>query len=244
MYPRRWLIASGLGAFVLGLLLCAPARLLISALPLDAWSMSLQGASGTLLAGEAGLVTRAGPLHITWRAHPAAMLLLRVEMDWQGVMDGVQADGRVAVSPLGGRLDIHRADVVAAAISRMLAPWRAQVDQPLALRRVMLAVGFSGLVRAAEGLVSWGPGTLRVDGRTPIELPVLRGRVQREGDSVELLVDSERSPEEALSLTRYDTRSRELHVVLYQRGTDLLGQPSAAARPPETVVFEMRQAFR
>lgn len=244
MYPRRWLIASGLGAFALGLLLCAPARLLVSALPLDAWSMSLQGASGTLLAGEAGLATRAGPLHITWRVRPAAMLLLRVEMDWQGVMDGVQVEGRVGVSPLGGRLDIHRADVVATAMSRMLAPWRAQVDQPLALRRVLLAVGFSGLVRTAEGLVSWGPGTLRVDGRTPIELPALRGRVQQDGDSVEVLVDSERAPDQVLSRARYSGRDQELHVVIYQRGADLLGQPSAAARPPETVVFEMRQTFR
>lgn len=244
MYPRRWLIASGLGAFVLGLLLCAPARLLVSALPLDAWSMSLQGTSGTVLAGDAALATRAGLLHVAWRVRPAALLLLRVQVDWQGTMEGAQAEGGVSVSLLGGRLDIHRADVEAAAMSRMLAPWRAQVDQPLALRRAALAVGFSGLVRAVDGLVSWGPGALRVEGRTPLQLPALRGRLRQDGESVELLVDSERAPDEVLSRARYDTRDRELHVVLYQRGADLLGQPSAAARPPETPVFEMRQAFR
>lgn len=206
--------------------------------------MSLRGASGTLLAGEAGLATRAGPLHLTWRIRPAALLLLRAEMNWQGVMNGVQAEGGMAVSPLGGRLVVHRADVDAGAMSRMLAPWRAQVDQSLALRRAELAVGFSGLVRSADGLLNWGPGTLRVDGRAPLALPALRGRLRQDGESVELLVDSERAPEEALSRTRYDARSRELHVVLYQRGADLLGQPSAAGRAPETPVFEMRQAFR
>lgn len=244
MYPRRWLIASGLGAFVLGLLLCAPARLFVSALPLGAWSMSLQGASGSLLDGEAALVTRAGPLHVTWRVRPAVLLLARVQLDWQGAMGGVHAVGGMSISPLGGRLVVNRADADAAAVSRMLAPWRAQLDQPLALRQAAIAVGFSGAVRQADGLVSWGPGVLRVEGRTPLALPALRGRVRQDGESVELLVDSERAPEAVLSRVRYDTRDRELHFVLLQRGADLLGQPSSPARSPETAVFEMRQTFR
>lgn len=244
MYPRRWLIVSGLGAFVLGLLLCAPARLLVSMLPLERWALVPQAASGTLLAGDVRLHAGAGPLYLSWRLQPVHLLALSVRADWRAELDGMQADGQLDIAPWRARLDVQRADIDVSAAGRLLAPWRASVDQPLAFRQVVLAVAPSGLLRAADGRASWGPGALRVEGRPPRAMPALRGRLQPDGVVAELVIDSETAPGETLASVRYDTSTRELHVTLFQRGADLLGQPASPPRAPGTAVFEMRQSFR
>lgn len=242
MYPTRCLIAAGVLAFLLGLALHMPARFALSALPLNAQGVVLQGASGSLVEGEARLASTGGPFRVTWDLQGWRLFLLQLAADWKVDAMNLKADGRLALAPWGGSLQVGHLELTARGISQWAGQWQAGVDQPLTGRGLHASFSLAGRVRDAGGLLAWGPGVLNIAGRAPVSLPALRGRLGREEAVVVLQVDGEGAPEQSLAFGRFDTEMRELHLGLLQRGAELLGQ-RMAPRPPETVVFEMKQTF-
>lgn len=243
MYPRRWLVTLGLAAFLLGLLAHMPARLLLKAVPLERGGLVLQDASGTLLAGEARLRAGSGPLRLGWTLQPARLLMFQAALDWDAGFRDARAAGALGIAPWGRYLRVDRADVPAAVINTWLVRWRARVDQPLAARDLRLAFGPGDGVQEAAGLLAWGPGSLTVNERAPVAVPALRGRLARTDAGAELLIDGEREPGEPLARVVLDTVAGELGADVLQRGLQVLGQATGAPRPPDTVVFSLRQAL-
>lgn len=245
MYPRRLLIGIALGAFLLGLLWGMPARFLVPALGLERAGIVVESVSGTITHG--GLrATRAGvPLVAGWKLQLWRLCLLQLSAEWVLDFGGAAADGRLALAPWGASLAIARGDVPAATLSRWMQRWRATVTEPLVLRGIAVALTPTGTVRQAAGTAAWGPGEVQVAGRpAPLAMPALRGRLQRVDDGLEFVVDGESAPGQALARAGYDDQAAEVHVVLLQRGADLLGMRARNGRDPETPVFEMRQLLR
>lgn len=242
MYPTRWLIVAGALAFMLGLAFHMPARLVLAALPLNGAGLVLQGASGSLSTGEARLASTGGPFRVAWDLEGWRLLLLQLAADWKVDARELGAEGHVAVAPWGGAMTIARLDLSARGISQWTGQWQAGVDQPLAGRDLRLSFSLAGRARDAAGVLAWGPGTLSIAGRPPVPVPALRGRLLREEAVVVLQVDGENAPGQGLASGRFDTEKREMQLALFQRGAELLGE-RMPPRPPETVVFEMKQVF-
>lgn len=243
MYPTRWLIAAGVLAFLLGLALYMPARFALAALPLNGAGLVVQGASGSLSNGEARLASTGGPFRVAWDLEGWRLLLLQLAADWKVDARELRAEGHGAVAPWGGSMTIARLDLSARGISQWTGQWQAGVDRPLAGRDLHLSFSPTGRARDASGALAWGPGTLTLAGRPPVQVPALRGRLLREEAVLVLQVDGENAPGQELAFGRFDTEAREMQLALLQRGAGLLGE-RMPARSPETVVFEMKQAFR
>lgn len=244
MYPRRLLIGIALGAFLLGLLWGLPARFLVPALGLERASITVETVSGTITRG--GLrATRAGvPVVAGWELQAWRLCLLQLSAAWKLDFGGATADGQLVLAPWGGGLNVGKADVPAATLNRWTQRWRARVTEPLVAREIAVALSPTGSVREAAGTAAWGPGELKVAGRPPLAIPALRGRLQPVDGGMEFVVDGESAPGQVLARASYDAQTAELHVVLLQRGADLLGMRARNGRDPDTAVFEMRQLLR
>lgn len=242
MYPTRWLIALGLGAFALGLFLNMPLHMLLSPVPLDRWGIAVQETSGSLLAGEARLATKSGTLNVDWTLRPWHLFVLQFRADWHARLDDIKAAGQLGLAPWGGSVVVARAEIPANSLDALLRQWRAGVDQPLTVDGLTLSLWPTGKLRDAGGELAWGGGMLRVSGRESITMPSLLGLVRRDAAVIEAVVVADNDRENVLARARYDTQTKELHLVLLQRGADLLGQ-KASSRPADTAVFEMKQTF-
>ena len=244
MLPTRWLVALGLGAFVLGLLVHLPARLVLEPLAERLPGLALRAASGTVLAGSAELATAPEGARLDWNFRPRDLLLLSVGVDWQWQQGQSRASGTLSRSPLGLRLRVDEGDLAPPQLNRVLARWQARTGTPLAVRNLDVALGAGGVIRRAEGRAQWAGGRVTVGARQPVDLPALRGVLSSQGAIAELVVDGETAPGEPLATVTVDSVSGELHARVFQRGATLLGKAAATGRAPDTVVFELRQPLR
>lgn len=241
MYPRRGLIALGIVAFIVSVAALVPARLLIAALPASS-ALRITDPSGTLWQGQAQIATSRGAYSVSWDLHPWQLLLLGAAGDWQVTSDGVTAEGGVVLRPWGHSLIVRRAELSGARLAQMFSRSGLAVDQSLLVRDVEVSRARDGQVRSAEGVLAWGPGTVRLRDRPdPLSVPALHGRLEASEGNLRMVVDGEPMPGQTLATLDADFRTGELHAVVLQRAADMLGLAEKGRRPHESTLVELRQ---
>lgn len=244
MYPRRLLIVTGVLAFLASLLVLMPVRVALAMLP---GALAVQAPAGTLLDGQATVVSGGETLRIGWRLRPAWLLTLGVGGQWSVTgADGLAADGSLVRRPWGASIAVGQARVPAGFLNRHLRLAGVTVDQPLLVRDLSVSGAPGVAVRTASGRLAWGPGTLRWRQQQPdtVSLPALRGVVSAADGSLQILVDGENAPGETLASARLDPVSGEYHLVVTREAAPLLGRPLQADAASGSPLFEVRQRLR
>jgi len=239
MYPHRLLISIGLAAFIGSLVVFAPLRLLVGWLPETSPLRSAQ-VEGTLLEGRLQSMAAGGPVVWRWHVQPAWLLTLGLAGEWQ--LDGAElkAAGRFVVRPWRFSISAKTGELSAVRVGRMFGSAGIEADQPVYFRDVVLAGWVGGGISAVKGGLVWGPGDVRLRNRElPLALPALRGRLHTSDGQAMLVVDSENAPDVPLATATLDLQTRDLYVVVLQRGARLVG--AGGNLPDDKPAFELRQ---
>ncbi|MFP5439937.1 MAG: type II secretion system protein N [Gammaproteobacteria bacterium] len=244
MYPRRLLVAAGVLAFAVSLVVLAPVGWLLRLAP-DGIAERVSDPGGTLWRGSASLATQSGLLQVSWDSRPARLLLLTISADWTATGNGLAASGSVAAAPWGYRLQVERGELGPGWLGRIVTGTRVVSDQPLSIQGLDLELAPGGRVDGASGRLGWGPGTVQVAGRAePLAVPALRGLVRAVDGRLRVLVDGESEPGGMLATLDVDPEARGVHLLISQRAARLVGAAPSSPRPPDEAFFELRQPLR
>lgn len=246
MYPKRLLTTAGLLAFLGGMVALAPLAWVLKSVP-DPLSKRLLSPAGTIWQGSARINTAGGPVQIRWDAHPARLLLLTLAADWKADGSGLSAEGNLGIAPWGYHLQVVRGEVGGERLSRVMPGTGAHFDQPLLLSGLDLQLSPGKVVERASGRMAWGPGLVRVGGRSePLLVPALRGQLRRTDRGLQLQVDGEAEPGGLLaSIDIGLPLPSEMHLKVTDRAMRRVDAAAGAPpRSPDTVAFELRQQLR
>lgn len=242
MYPVRLLTAVSLAAFVGSLLLFAPLQRLVAFLP-ETSPLRTAAVEGTLLDARVQLQAASGLANWRFQLNPLYLLTLGLGGRWQLDGEGLGAEGGAVLRPWGLRIQVDQGKVDADRLAVLAGGDAFQTEEPLFLVGVVLrAVPGQGLT-SAEGELAWGPGEVRLRGRSqPVSVPALVGRLRTEDGRVLLLVGDAAAPDVSLLESTFTIDSRELHVVVPGRTLKALSLSGKFA--DDKPAFEMKQTFR
>lgn len=242
MYPRFLLAATGLAAFLCGLILFAPLQRLVSWLP-ETSSLRAATFEGTLGEGRATLPTGMGTTVWHFRLQPLYLFTLGVGGRWDLVAADTSAEGTAVVRPWGLSANISTGKVAASKLAQLAGGDSFQTGEPLFLKDISVrARPGAGLV-SAEGQLSWGPGQVQLRNRAqPVAVPLLSGRLITVDGVIRLQVGDAAAPDDSLLDAALTLRDRQLHVIVPGRAMRVLGLSSKFA--DDKPAFEMKQSLR
>lgn len=241
MYPRLLLLGTGLAAFLGGLVLFAPLSRMAALLP-EVSPMRSATFEGTFIEGRVTLLSGAGQTIWHFRLQPLYFLTLGLGGDWKAEGAGIGAEGVAVLRPWGLSARVLSGKVSGARLAQLAGGDAFQTDEPLFLKDVEFnARPGTGLV-AADGQLSWGPGSVQLRERAhPVSVPPLVGRLSTSDGVIHLLVGDAGAPDVALLEATLTPADRQLHVVVPGRAMKALGLSSKFA--DDKPAFEMKQSL-
>lgn len=242
MYPRFLLAATGLAAFLCGLILFAPLPRLASWLP-ESSPLRVATFEGTLGEGRATLPTSMGATVWHFRLQPLYLLTLGMGGRWEFSAADAVGEGTAVVRPWGGSANISSGKIAASRLVQLAGGDAFQAAEPLFLKDISVrAKPGAGLV-SVEGQLSWGPGQVQLRNRAqPVAVPLLSGQLATADGAIHLKVGDASSPEDSLLDAVLTLEDRQLHVTVPGRAMRVLGLSSKFA--DDKPAFEMKQSLR